>query len=125
MPKHNLALSQVYQAPFVGDMQWFVRNDVLYESKRYSTTSNLTWAPESWVWNGRVGLESSNWSVSLYVDNITDENSPTQIQDFPLFDLSQNYQGPDGAVVNQNAFQLQPRRGRNAGVVASFRFGGG
>jgi outer membrane receptor protein involved in Fe transport len=123
-PKHNLAVSQVYQAPlFTSQVEWYVRNDVIYESKTYTTASNLTWAPEQWTWNARLGLESAKWSVSLYVDNVTNEKSPTAIQDFPLFDLSQSYQGPTGAVVNQNAFQLLPRRTRNAGIVATVRFG--
>jgi len=121
-PKHNLALSQIYRVPLAGELEWFVRNDLLYASKMFSTTSNLTWAPEKWEWNARLGLDSPRWSLSVYIDNITDEKSPTMIQDFPLFDLSQGYQGSAG-VVYPNAFQLQPRRGRNAGIVASMRFG--
>jgi iron complex outermembrane receptor protein len=123
-PKHNLAASQLYQAPlFTSDMEWFVRNDLIYESKNYTTASNLTWAPSQWTWNARLGLESAMWTVSLYVDNVTNEQSPIAIQDFPLFDLSQSYQDPAFNTVNQNAFQLLPRRTRNAGIVATVRFG--
>ena len=117
------------------DLEWFFRNDVIYESKKYSTVSNLTWAPSQITWNGRVGLQTETWTLSFYVDNITNEKSPVQIQDFPLFDTSQGYLSPaipittpgfevPGAEVNQNGFQLIPRRTRNAGIVAQFRFGG-
>jgi len=83
-----------------------------------------------WNWNLRFGLDASNWTVSFYIDNVTDEKSPTQIQDFPLFDFSQGYQARGdidtidrGATVYPNAFSLYPRRSRNAGVVFQYRFG--
>lgn len=123
VPKHNLALSQLYQAPLAAELEWFVRNDLLYESKRYSTTANLNFAPSQWTWNGRVGVEAEQWSVAFYIDNITNEKSPVLVQNFPLFDQSQNYFSPGGEV-NQQAFQISPRRSRNAGIVASYRFGG-
>ncbi len=131
VPEHNVAASAVWQAPITGAMEWFLRNDFIYESKRYSTTSNLDWAPSQFTWNGRIGLESEKWLVSLYVNNITDEDSPNQVQDFPLFDDTQGYSvaggpttppPPMGAPINQNAFSILPRRTRNAGVTAQFRF---
>jgi outer membrane receptor protein involved in Fe transport len=134
VPEHNVAASAVWQAPIpgAGSIEWFLRNDFLYESKRYNTTSNLTWAPSQFTWNARLGLESEKWLVSLYVNNLTDEDSAIQIQDFPLFDASQGYTvtgsptmppPPMGAPINQNAFSILPRRTRNAGVTAQFRFG--
>jgi iron complex outermembrane receptor protein len=123
-PKHNLALSQLYQAPIYSELEWFLRNDFLYESKKYSSPANLNWTPEQWTWNARLGLESEKWSVSFYVDNVTDEKSPLQIQSFPLFDLSEGYRGPDGVFINQDSYLLLPRRGRNAGIIATVRFGG-
>jgi outer membrane receptor protein involved in Fe transport len=123
-PEHNIAVSQTYQRPFLtSDFEWFVRNDLIYESKKYSTTSNLTYAPEQYTWNTRAGVDAENWTVSWYINNVTDEKSPLQIQDFPLFDLSKNYQDPAGTEVNSNSFQLLPRRSRNTGITAQYRFG--
>ena len=135
VPKHNVAASAVWQAPISGELEWFLRNDFIYESKRYNTTSNLTWAPSQFTWNARLGLESEKWSVSLYVDNLTDEDSALQIQDFPLFDDAEGYNVPPtppampgdplipAGAISQNAFSILPRRTRNAGVTAQFRFG--
>lgn len=134
VPKHSLALSAVYQEQLNSKLDWFVRNDLLYESKKYNTVANLAWAPNMWVWNARAGIESDIYTVALYVDNITNEKSPIQIQDFPLFDQSAGFAAPGttmtgpntqivgGGVINQNAFSLAPRRTRNAGVTAQFRF---
>jgi outer membrane receptor protein involved in Fe transport len=130
VPKHNIILSQSYQAPLQDEVEWFVRNDWLYESKKYSTVSNLNWAPSMWNWNFRVGLDAPAWSLALYVDNVTNEKSPIQVQDFPLFDFATGYLAPiapdtldPGIQVYQNAFSLLPRRTRNAGLVFSYRFG--
>ena len=132
VPEHNLTVSQLYQAPlFSGDTEWFVRNDFIYESKKYTSTSNLTWAPSVWTWNSRIGLETDEWSLAFYVNNITDEKSPIEIQVFPLLDFSQNYLGatepgnPTGQTpeVFANTFQMQPRRSRNLGITAQYRFG--
>ena len=132
VPEHNLTVSQLYQAPlFSGDTEWFVRNDFIYESKKYTSTSNLTWAPSVWTWNSRIGLETDEWSLAFYVNNITDAKSPIEIQVFPLLDFSQNYLGatepgnPTGQTpeVFANTFQMQPRRSRNLGITAQYRFG--
>jgi outer membrane receptor protein involved in Fe transport len=134
VPEHNLAISQIYQRPLLAtDMEWFLRNDVIYESKKYSSTANLNWTPSPTTWNARLGLQNESWTVTWYIDNITDEKSPEQIQNFPLFDLSQNYIGPQvaappgepglSAEVVQNAFSLLPRRSRNTGITAQYRFG--
>ena len=123
VPKHNVAASANWQAPMPGPsaLEWFLRNDVLYESKRYSTASNLTASPSQLTWNARIGLESEQWTASIYVNNITDEDSALQIQDFPLFDGSKGY-SVAGNAINQNAFQILPRRSRSAGVTAQYRF---
>lgn len=129
VPKHNLSFSALYQRAITGDVDWFWRNDWLYESKRYSTSSNLAWAPERWNWNTRLGLESENWTVALYINNLTNEKSPVQIQDFPLFDGSvgvgvipaTGFEGLD-APVNLNAFSILPRQTRNVGITGQIRF---
>jgi outer membrane receptor protein involved in Fe transport len=131
VPEHNLVLSSMYMRPLTSATEWYWRNDWRYESKRYSTASNLTYAPSFWNWNMRVGLEADRWSASVYVENLTDEKSPIQIQDFPLFDAAEGYipaRDPDITTiarnpVNQNAFQILPRQSRWFGAAVSYRFG--
>ncbi|MDP6437628.1 MAG: TonB-dependent receptor [Gammaproteobacteria bacterium] len=136
VPKHTLNLSAVYRRGFRGDMEWFVKNYLNYESKKYVTVANLATLSSFWMWNASAGLESDRWEVSAYVNNILDDDTPTIAFDFPLFDYSKvpsitppsvfplglvNNQG--GLVVPQ-VFLLTPRRGRNAGITMRYRFGG-
>jgi outer membrane receptor protein involved in Fe transport len=124
-PKHNLSLSQLYQAPIAAELDWFLRNDVIYESKKYTTPANISWTPSQWTWNARTGLEGANWTASIYVDNITNEKSPLQVQTFPLFDLSKGYQlTTSDPIIYQDSYLLNPRRTRNAGVQVTVYFGG-
>ena len=104
-----------------------------YESKKWSTVSNLAYAGELYIWNAWAGVESDRWTLSAYVDNILDEDSPTLVNDFPLFDDSSVPGFPDftavprdgtGAPVLSTAFLLTPRRGRNYGLTLQWRFGG-
>ena len=109
--------------PLTSSMEWYWRNDWLYESKRYSTVSNLTYSPSYWNWNMRLGLEAPRWSASVYVENLTDEKSPQQIQDFPLFDNAEAYFAPGAGFINANAFQILPRQSRFFGGTFAYRFG--
>ena len=125
VPEHSLATSALYQQQIDSDKGFFWRNDWIYESKKFSTVSNLAWSPSLWIWNSRIGIESDNYTLALYVDNITNEKSPLQIQDFPFFNESAGFtdlSANPGGVIYQNGFSLAPRRSRNAGVIFDYRF---
>jgi outer membrane receptor protein involved in Fe transport len=121
-PEHNLNLSGLYMRPLNSTTDWYWRHDLLYESKQYSTASNLTYSPSLWVWNSRLGIETDSWSASVFVNNITDEKSPLQIQNFPVFDNTIGYLS--SGQIYQNAFQLLPRQSRYYGATVGYRFGG-
>ncbi|MEE4186107.1 MAG: TonB-dependent receptor, partial [Gammaproteobacteria bacterium] len=121
VPEHNLNISSFYQKSLNAELDWFFRNDWRYESKRFATPINLVYAPPSFVWNSRVGLEAESWTLFAYVNNLTDETSPVQIQDFPLFDAAVSPVGPAGTIL-PNAFTILPRQSRNFGVQAQYRF---
>ena len=104
-------------------MEWFVRNDVFYETKKYTSPANLSFTPELWQWNGRIGLENDTFTAAFYIDNITNEKSPLQIQSFPLFDAAVGYQPAGDVLAFQNSYLISPRRERNMGATITVRFG--
>ena len=133
VPEHSANLSANYVAGLTGDLGWFFRSDLTYESKKYNTVANLAHTGNMYIWNARVGLESSDWTLTAYIDNILDDDTVTLIQDFPLIDQSR-YQRWDQAgafswfedlngLVNPTSFLLTPRRSRNVGVLLQYRFG--
>ncbi|MBS95161.1 MAG: hypothetical protein CL799_12045 [Chromatiales bacterium] len=135
VPKHSLNLSAIYTRPFRGDMEWFVKNYLNYESKKYVSVANKAKIGDVWMWNASVGLQNDRWEVTAYVNNILDDETPMIVFDFPLFDSSKTpvlpgapfpFEKPNNqtGMVTSNAFLITPRRSRNAGVTLRYRFGG-
>ena len=116
VPKHSANFAATYRNVLTGDLDWFMRTDLNYESKRWVTAANLAHTGDTYVWNGRVGVDHENWTVSAFVDNILDDDSPVQIQDFPNF----NEELSNGSL--PTSFQIIPRRSRRVGVTAQYRF---
>ncbi len=42
---------------------------------RYTSADNLLQFPNRKLWNGRVGLNSTNWTFTAYVNNILDDQT--------------------------------------------------
>jgi outer membrane receptor protein involved in Fe transport len=135
VPKHSANLSAAYVRPLNGDMDWFLKNYLNYESKKYMTVANLAEIGDVYIWNASLGVQSDRWQVTTYVNNILDDDTPTIAFDFPLFDNSKvpglpGAPFPLGKVSNQaglvpsTAILVTPRRGTNYGVTLQYRFGG-
>jgi hypothetical protein len=116
-------------------MEWFVKNYLNYESKKYVSVANKAKIGDVWMWNASVGLQNDRWEVTAYVNNILDDETPMIVFDFPLFDFSKTpvlsgapfpFEKPNNqtGMVTSNAFLITPRRSRNAGVTLRYRFGG-
>lgn len=129
VPKNSLAASASYHRPLgEAGAQWFLRTDYIYNSKTWLDAENLAYVGELNLLNGRIGIETASWTAALYVDNITDTDTPLLASEFPNF--AQFPQPPppppDSGLPNYqtlpSAFHLVPRRGRTAGVNLQFRF---
>jgi len=125
-PKHSIIAALSYAKDISADMNWFARTDYVLESKRYVDAANFMFIPNRDVWNGRVGLEAYNWTVTAYVNNILDQQTPTSIPNFLYF--------PDTGVAWDKedcntqrcwveSWAAGPSRGRNWGLDLIFRFG--
>jgi iron complex outermembrane receptor protein len=75
-PKLSGAAFAEYSAPAMGDLDWFARADVTYVSKRYDSILNLTYVPDLWRTNARLGLRSDRWEASFWVNNLFDDDTP-------------------------------------------------
>lgn len=115
-PKHNANLSATYRDEFGSNSDWFVRFFLNYESKKYVNVANLAWVGPRYNWNAQIGVESAQWTLTLYVDNILDDNTP---RTGSLFTDFQNESAPG---VDASLFTLNPQRGRDFGLRAQYSF---
>lgn len=65
-----------YEAPFMDGWDWFARADVNYVSKQYDSILNLTYVPDIWRVNGRIGLKGDQWEITAWVNNLFDDDTP-------------------------------------------------
>ncbi|MEZ5563939.1 MAG: TonB-dependent receptor [Gammaproteobacteria bacterium] len=114
VPKHTLTTSATWTQPF-GDRgaSWFLRGDYVYNSKTWLEADNVVYVGALNLVNTRIGIESDRWTATFYIDNLTDDDTPTLATQFPNFN---NFPGVT------TAFHVVPRRGRNAGLTLLHRF---
>jgi outer membrane receptor protein involved in Fe transport len=106
--------SATWTRPF-GDRgaSWFLRGDYVYNSKTWLEADNVVYVGALNLVNTRFGIESDQWTATFYIDNLTDDDTPTLASQFPNFNRFP-------AVTT--AFHVVPRRGRNAGLTLLHRF---
>ena len=119
-PQHQFGASINWRQPAFNDLEFVARLDANYRSKSFVQVDNLQWVGERTLVNLRVGLESDRWTLTAWAKNLADDDTPvggTRYVDFQ----NDNVPGPGfprGYVVT-----LAP--GRQVGLTASYRFGGG
>ena len=116
-PRETFTLSADYRRGLTTNLGWFARTDYAYQDKQWVTAANRAYYGSTQLWNARAGLEAENWTVSIYVDNILDEDAATMVSDFPNFDPF-----PPPGNVFDTTFVAVPRRGTNWGVTGQYRF---
>jgi iron complex outermembrane receptor protein len=119
--KWQWALSGEYSRPlpFLAGAEGFVRADYTYRSTQYAETSNLAGTGNQNKVNLRLGVETSRYSVSLWVDNLLDDRTSPVIIRFSDFG---SFFAPPVGVLNR-AFQVTPADGRTFGVTLRVKFG--
>ena len=79
-------------AALTPELTVFVRPDYVFNSKRYTSANNLAWIGNDVTLNFRMGVAADNWTVTGYVRNVLDDDTPIAALDFVNFgDLDVNY----------------------------------
>ena len=87
-PNWSGAIGGTYSQPAMGDWRYILRSDLALTGKRWDDIYNLAYLGWEYKWNAKVGLENDNWKVSLFVDNLLDDNIPSGL--FRFRDISKN-----------------------------------
>lgn len=127
VPKHLASASLAARYP-IGDWGTFNwRADYSFEASRYAQVHNLAETGDSRVVNMRVGIEHGAWNASMWVNNLTDDDTPIDILRYvdPGIFLTVPVQPPlPGTVTltNPRDFVLTPADRRMFGVTVSYSF---
>tara|TARA_B100000315_G_C14336762_1_gene477754 strand:- start:180 stop:764 length:585 start_codon:yes stop_codon:yes gene_type:complete len=81
-PDTTLVLSGTYTAPLgTGGWEWFGRLGLRYASEEYLSNDSLNLAnlPAYTIWNGSVTLRNDHLTLALYGNNLTDDDTPRQM----------------------------------------------
>lgn len=125
-PEHQVILSGEASRPLTGDWRGFVRSDLTFESRRYAQVHNLAHTGESYLMNLRLGVQNDQFGVTLFVNNLFDDRTPTVVSRF--VDFTRSLQIPsalDPAALQTVTFrdmQVGHPRKRSYGVTATYRF---
>ena len=66
-----------YRRALRGDMDWYVRTDVLYTGRQWVGAANQAEVPAHTYVNLRIGIDAERYSVELWSDNLLDDDKPT------------------------------------------------
>jgi len=114
-PENTLSLLSSYRRELTNGWNWFVNGDVTYRGDMYVSEVNLAKNPTATVANLRTGFDKGPWNVSLWVENLTDEDAPAFLTRTTDFGTSTANGGPYG-------YQGALRKPRELGVTGSYRF---
>ncbi|GFM29829.1 TonB-dependent receptor, plug [Novosphingobium sp. PY1] len=106
--------SVYYDRPINATWDGFARLDYTYTGRMYATEANLAYTDPANRFNLRGGLRSEHYSVELFVTNLFDDKTPTNIL------RSSNPRL--GAGEGQNTLIVAPPQPRTFGVKGSYKF---
>jgi iron complex outermembrane receptor protein len=109
--RHTFNAGLQYTDRFVGAWEWYTRWDYRYQSKQYQEMHNALWVPSVAIADARLGTRDDNWDISLWVRNLTNENSPLSAY---AFQSDLNNSDYATTVVN--------RERRRIGITTNYRF---
>ncbi len=82
-PKHHLTLSTEYVQPLEfgnSDLEWFVRGNFSYISKKYAQVANLAHTGDRNLLNLKTGIsKAGSWRATFFVDNVLNDKTPSTI----------------------------------------------
>jgi iron complex outermembrane receptor protein len=61
--------------PLTGDWSWFLRGDYRHDSKRFNAANSFNFVGTVDMMNLRAGVETEQYSLSVFVDNVLDDQT--------------------------------------------------
>ncbi len=136
-PQHSLIFGFDLATQVSANLEGFLRSDFLYESEHYISSANFGKLGDRKNVNLRAGVRSDNWTLTFYVRNLTDDDTPLSVFNFVNFaaDTIVTPPYPDDHPTKPgqeaenngeypNMYALNPQRGRDFGMEFQWRFGG-
>lgn len=120
-PPLSFSLSPSYNGELgATGLSWNARADIRHQSSQYLDTSNIAESPSVTTVNASFGIASDQWDVTLYVNNLTDDDTPLRFGFGTDYSITMDTLrlGPDF----QSNYQITPRQERTIGLRASYRF---
>ena len=140
-PRITGSISPNFATDFAG-MRFSARLDFRHEGSQYDNSANFNSYPAATTANLSLGLSDDQWSATVYVNNLTGENSPRRVfgapdavsqmgligsnlelclVDFLGNDVCNNDPRLNNAL-RRDSFAFQPRNPRTVGLRAFYRF---
>jgi len=116
-PEWNGFLLGKYAYPLANGLAFTVGGDVVYESSKFAQIHNLAETGDRMYLNARLGLESDNWSVSLWGRNLNDDDTGLDILRY-----IDSRGVPGAAGLSTRAFAVSLPRPRQFGITGSYKF---
>ena len=120
-----------YQRPILEGIDIFLRGDYKLQSSKFAQIHNLAETGDRDVFDVKLGLEADNWNITLFVDNVFDNRTPSTVIRFAdLGNLNLPGRNPDNPAQDNVAGTTAIERGflyplapsRQIGVTASYSF---
>ena len=73
------ALAASYEAPLSSSLTGFLRGDLVYTGKQYATAANVAYTAASQRLNLRAGVRTERYTVEVFGQNVTDDDTPSNI----------------------------------------------
>jgi iron complex outermembrane receptor protein len=64
------------EGPITGEWKWTATYNARWEEKQYAFNNNISWYGPRTIMNLRAGVENGTYSISAYVNNLTDDRTP-------------------------------------------------
>lgn len=133
VPEHQASVFGRASFP-LGSAEGFVRADASYTAKKYDQVFNLAHTGSKEVVNLSAGANFDAWQVTAYVNNLTDDRTPSSVTRYvdqlnlnvPQFTNTNPAQSNvPGTTTLERAFFYPLAAKRQFGMTVSYRFGGG
>lgn len=79
VPEQQASLYGKLVFPVGADKKGFVRGDLSYTDRKYDQIFDLAHTGEQRLANMSAGVESDHWTVTFFVNNLTDDRTPSSV----------------------------------------------